>query len=168
MLGRAAPVPTLAELRRSPLGQELRLLARAGQAGQGGAAAEETRAAAERVKETLLRPIAADDYAVPVWFGDTAVGRLLARAERVAFGPDGLLAPAEAAARLGVREAAVAGWLAEGTLPSVADEDGRPFVPRAAVERRRLVALAFAADSPVPAQGGPTDEVVQVELRRAS
>ncbi len=163
MIGRGSPAPTAEELRSSPLGRDLRLLARAA---RGAAAAAETRAAVARVEETLLRPLAADDYGVPDWFRGSALGRLLARAERSALGPDGLLPPAEAAARLGVREAEVAAWLADGSLPGVWDEAGRPLVPRAAVERRRWVARAFA--EPAPERGGPTDDVLRVELRRAS
>jgi len=144
MLGRAAAPPSLAELRRSPLGRDLGLLAAAG---RGGAPAGEVIAAARRVESVLLRPLAADGYAVPDWFRGTALGTLLARAERAARGAGALVAPAEAAARLGVPTAAVEGWLAEGSLGGVAAEEGGVLVPVEEVERRRAVARALTDDA---------------------
>jgi hypothetical protein len=138
-LGRSADPPSLAELRASPLGQDLRLAV----AGSGRPA----RAAADRVVDLLLRPLAADDYTVPAWFWETALGRLLARAERAGRAPDGLLSAAAAAARLGVARAVVEEWLADGGIETVLAADGRPLVPFAAVERRLVVAAEI--------EGGP-------------
>ena len=141
MLCRPAAPVSLADLRRSPLGRDLRLLAAAGRRATDPAA---IRKATARVTELLLRPLAAEEYAVPAWFWATEVGRLLARAERVAHGPDRLLTPNEVAAGLGVARTAVDGWLADGSLETIPDEDGRPLVPRGAVERRRAIADELA------------------------
>jgi len=83
---------------------------------------------------------------VPDWFRGPALGKLLARAERAARGAEALVAPAEAATRLGVPTAAVEGWLAEGTLGGVAAEEGGVLVPVEEVERRRAVARALTDD----------------------
>lgn len=137
LLGRAGAPPTPAELRRSPLGRDLRLLAGATRE----SAPAAVQAAAIRVLDLLLRPLAADERPVPARFWTTGLGQVVARAERAVRSPSGLLTPDEAAARLGADRATVEAWLADGALPSVPDEDGRPLVPKAAVERRRLVAL---------------------------
>jgi len=157
-IGRDAAAPSLVELRRSPLGQDLLLLSRARRRPL---PPSTVAAASERVRAVLLRPLAADDYAVPPWFRATAVGRLLAAAERAAHGPGELLTPDQAAARLGVAPWQISAWTADGTLPSVADETGRLLVPSAAVERRRLVALAVADPE-------PDDVLVSLRHRRAS
>ena len=143
LLGRPdadAPM-SLTDLRQSPLGRDLRLLAAAGGRTADPAAVQ---AAAARVADLLLRPLAAEEYDVPAWFWATEVGRLLARAERVAHGPDRLLTPNEVAARLGVAWTAVDVWLADGSLQIIPDEDGRPLVPRDEVERRRAIADELA------------------------
>ena len=140
-LGRATDPPTLAELQQSPLGRDLRLLAGADPTAAPSTAIREAMA---RVKELLLRPLAADEYAVPEWFWATALGRLVARAERASHGSGGLLEPAEAAARLGVAPSSVERWLAEGSLMTIPDDAGRPLVPHDAVERRRAVARKLA------------------------
>ena len=140
-LGRTAVAPTLAELRRSPLGRDLRLLA----SGGGNAAPESVQAAAQRVIEVLLRPLAADDHQVPGWFWRTEIGRMVARAARTATGAEAWLTPMEGARRLGVSPAVVEGWLADGTLASVPDQHGRPLVPKTAVESRRRVAVELGA-----------------------
>ena len=147
LIGRPTFSPTIAHLRQSPLGRDLRLLATAGD----DASPAAVRAAAERVTEALLRPLAADDYAVPAWFWRTGLGRLLARAERAAQGPAGLLTPTQAAAQLGVDRRVVQGWIAEGTLAAVPDVNDRPLVSRQAIERRRLVALELARPDDRPA-----------------
>lgn len=144
LLGRAVPTPTLAELRPSPLGRDLRLLAGASR----DSSSEAVHAAATRVLDVLLRPLAADDRPVPAWFWATGLGRLVARAERAAHRQGGLLATDEAADRLGTKPETVEAWLADGAIPSVRDEAGRPLVPLAAVERRRLVALDLVAARP--------------------
>ena len=147
MLGRPDVPVSLADLRQSPLGRDLRLLAAAGRRTADPAAIQ---AAAARVADLLLRPLAADDYDVPAWFWATEVGRLLARAERVAHGPDRLLTTGEVAAGLGVTRAVVDRWLADGSLQTTPDEDGRPLVPRGEVERRRAIADELAGSgSPV-------------------
>lgn len=143
-LGRPIPTPTPAELRAGPLGRDLLLLAAADR----GAPPAAVRAASARVLDLLLRPLALDERSVPAWFWTTGVGRLVARAERAVLAPGGLLTPAEAAARLGAERATVEAWLAAGLLASVGDEDGRPLVPSAAVEGRRLVALELVHDAP--------------------
>ena len=158
-LGRATDPPTLAELHQSPLGRDLRLLAGADPTA---APATAVREAAARVKELLLRPLAADEYAVPEWFWATALGRLVARAERASHGPRGLVEPAEAAARLGVAPSSVERWLAEGSLAIVPDDAGRPLVPHDAVERRRAVAREL------PGEASPPGDVLVAERPLAS
>lgn len=144
LLGRAVARPTPGDLRRSPLGHDLRLLTEA----SGGTAPEAIEAAATRVLDLLLRPVAGDERPVPTQFWATGLGRLVARAARAAHGPGGLLTPDEAAAGMGADRATVEAWLADGSIPSVPDEAGRPLVPRAAIERRRLVALELADARP--------------------
>lgn len=134
-LGRQAFSPSIAELRQSPLGRDLRLLAQAA-----GADPAAVRAAAARVRETLLRPLAADDYETPAWFWTSDLGRLVARAERAAAGPDGWLTPAAAGMSLGLSEAETLDWAAAGMLPWLPDEHGRPLIARAAVDRMRMLA----------------------------
>ena len=146
LLGRPAFSPTIAELRQSPLGRDLRLLMTADRSEATSAA---VRAAASRIVELLLRPLAADGYAVPAWFWSTALGRLLARIERTWFAPDGLLSPTEAAAWLGADRTVVEGWLTDGAIEAVADEQGHLLVSREAVARRQAVARELAvADGP--------------------
>ncbi len=146
LLGRAGAPPSRAQLHHSPLGRDLRLLA----AARAGSPPNEILAAAARVKELMLRPLAAADVAVPAWFWATALGRLVARAERAAHGPDGLLTPATTAAHLGVPPASVDRWLADGSLPSVPGDDGQPLVPRRAIGARLAIARGpIAAEPPV-------------------
>jgi hypothetical protein len=146
LLGRIGAPPSRAQLHHSPLGRDLRLLA----AARAGSPPNEILAAAARVKELMLRPLAADDVAVPAWFWATALGRLVARAERAAHGPDGLLTPATTAAHLGVPPASVDRWLADGSLPSVPGDDGQPLVPRTAIGARLAIARGpIAAEPPV-------------------
>jgi hypothetical protein len=141
-LGRTDVGSTLAGLRESPLGRDLALLASRG----ADPTPASVRAAARRVIEALLRPLAADDYQVPHWFWETEIGRIVARAERAATGPEGWLTPIETARQLGVSRAVVEGWLVDGTLPSIPDQHGRPLVPSTAVERRRRVAVDLRAE----------------------
>jgi len=135
-LGRPAYSPSLADLRQSPLGRDLRLLA----APAVSLAPAEVRAAAGRVREVLLHPMAAEGYEIPAWFWTSDLGRLIARAERAAAGADAWLGPEAAADALGVAEAEVLEWAASGLLAWLPDEAGRPVIARAAVERMRLLA----------------------------
>lgn len=167
MLGHATAAPTPAALRHSPLGRDLRLLA---SADRRTTPPQETLEAVRRVRELLLRPLAADDYAIPAWFTGSALGRLIAQAERVAAGPDGLLTPAAAARQLGIDEARLNAWLADGSLPSVPDDSGRPLVSREVIARRRLVALPLRepASSTVGHDDAPRQDVIVRERRLAS
>ena len=138
-IGRRVFSPSIAELRQSPLGRDLRLVAAAS---YGDATAEAAKAAAKRVLEILLRPLAADTYAVPAWFWGSELGRIVARAERMVAGEGAFISVPQAEAWLGVPAATLAGWMEDGSLPWVPDETGRPLLRRSAVERLRIVALA--------------------------
>lgn len=153
-IGRRVFSPSLAELRQSPLGRDLRLLVAAS---YGDALAEAAKAAAERVRETLLRPLVADAYVVPTWFWGSELGRIVARAERMAAGEAAFVSLPQAEAWLGVEAVDLAAWMEDGALPWVPDEAGRPLLRRGAVERLRIVALATArADRPIV-----EDELIQ-------
>ncbi|HEU0114138.1 MAG TPA: hypothetical protein VFQ80_05655 [Thermomicrobiales bacterium] len=160
LIGKRGFSPTLAELRQSPLGRDLRLLA--GAAG-GDASPATVDAAAARLRSLLLRPLASDDVHVPVWFWGTAIGRLTARAERNARGAAAFVSLPEASARLDVDRATLQAWIAEGALPIVPDEQGQPLIPCSAVERRRLIRLEFSVDDLAR-----PDDVVLAERRLAS
>ena len=140
-IGRRVFSPSIAELRQSPLGRDLRLLAAAS---YGDALPAAAQAAAERVREILLRPLAAEEYAVPAWFWGSELGRIVARAERLAAGEGAYLSLAQAEAWLGVPAANLEAWLADWALPWLPDEAGVPLLRRSAVERLRIVALASA------------------------
>lgn len=140
-IGRRAFSPSIAELRQSPLGRDLRLLALAAAGDAEPAAAH---AAAERVLDILLRPIAADGAEAPAWFWASALGRIVSRAERMVAGPGAFLAVAQAAAWLGVPSGEVERWVASGAVAWLPDDAGRPLLRRSAVEKMRLVAQAVA------------------------
>jgi hypothetical protein len=161
-IGRRSFSPTLAELRQSPLGQDLRFLTLAGQHDT-----DETqvREAASRVTDLLLRPLAADGLVIPAWFWSTAIGRIVARAARASYGPGGLIDLAEAAQRLGVSPAIVSGWIVDGAIAALPDEQGRMLVPSDAIERRRLVALALDGALATATRG---EDVLVHEERLAS
>ena len=156
-IGRRSFSPTLAELRQSPLGQDLRFLTLAGQLDD----ESQVREVASRVTDLLLRPLAAEGLVIPAWFWSTAIGRLVARAARASYGPGGLIDLTEAAQRLGVSPAIVSGWTADGAIAALPDEQGRMLVPSDAIERRRLVALAL--DSTLTAAGRGEDVLVHEE-----
>lgn len=156
-IGRRSFSPTLAELRQSPLGQDLRFLTLAGQHDD----ESQVREVASRVTDLLLRPLAAEGLVIPAWFWSTAIGRLVARAARASYGPGGLIDLTEAAQRLGVSPAIVSGWTADGAIAALPDEQGRLLVPSDAIERRRLVALAL--DSTLTAAGRGEDVLVHEE-----
>lgn len=156
-IGRRSFSPTLAELRQSPLGQDLRFLTLAGQHDD----ESQVREVASRVTDLLLRPLAAEGLVIPAWFWSTAIGRLVARAARASYGPGGLIDLTEAAQRLGVSPAIVSGWTADGAITALPDEQGRMLVPSDAIERRRLVALAL--DSTLTAAGRGEDVLVHEE-----
>lgn len=143
LIGRRSFSPTIAELRQSPLGRDLRLLANAA---AGDVPADGVRRAAERLADALLRPLAADEMPVPVWFWATAVGRLVARAEVASRGEAAFLSLAQAAARLEVGTETLRGWIADGGLPALPDGVGGWLVGRREVERRQAVRLALVDD----------------------
>jgi hypothetical protein len=152
-IGRRIFSPSIAELRQSPLGRDLRLLVAAA---YGDAMPEAAKAAAERVRETLLRPLAADTYAVPAWFWGSELGRIVARAERKVAGEAAFVSLLQAEAWLGVPAADLSAWMEDGALPWVPDDAGRPLLRRSAVERLRIVALATARSARAVAE----DEVI--------
>jgi hypothetical protein len=140
-IGKRSFSPSLAELRQSPLGQDLRLLAVAGYSDVSRDHVQET---VGRVTDLLLRPLAAEGMVIPAWFWRSAIGKLVARAARVTYGDDGLMSVTDAADRLGVAPALVAGWTTDGSIASIPDEAGHPLVPRDAIEKRRAVARELA------------------------
>ena len=141
-IGKRSFSPTLAELRQSPLGQDLRLLA---VAGSGDVSRDHVRETAGRVTDLLLRPLAAEGMVIPAWFWGSAIGKIVARAARVTYGDDGLMSVTDAADRLGVAPAIVAGWTTDGAIVTIPDEGGRPLVPRDAIEKRRAVARELSS-----------------------
>ena len=141
-IGKRSFSPTLAELRQSPLGQDLRLLA---VAGSGDVSRDHVRETAGRVTDLLLRPLAAEGMVIPAWFWGSAIGKIVARAARVTYGDDGLMSITDAADRLGVAPAIVAGWTTDGAIVTIPDEGGRPLVPRDAIEKRRAVARELSS-----------------------
>ena len=140
-IGKRSFSPSLAELRQSPLGQDLRLLA---VAGYGDVSRDHVQETVGRVTDLLLRPLAAEGMVIPAWFWGSAIGKIVARAARVTYGDDGLMSVTDAADRLGVAPAIVSGWTTDGAITSIPDETGRPLVPRDAIEKRRTVARELA------------------------
>lgn len=161
-IGRRSFSPSQAELRQSPLGLDLRVLALAGTTDIDH---ELVRESAARVTDLLLRPLAAEGLVIPAWFWSSAIGRIVARAARATYPADGLIPVHEAAVRLDVDPDDVLDWIADGGLTSVPDEAGRPLVPRDAIERRRLLARELGNWRLEP-QGG--EDVVLREDRIAS
>ena len=155
-IGKRSFSPSLAELRQSPLGQDLRVLALSGD----GAASELIRDTAGRVTDLLLRPLAAEGLIIPPWFWGTAIGRIVARAIRATYGDSGLITLAEAADLLDVAAETVLGWTRDGSIPAIPDDTGRLHIPR---ERRRLVGREL---SPPRADDG--EDVLLREQRLAS
>ena len=142
LIGRTTFSPTIAELRQSLLGRDLRLLAAATPELADAAA---TRAAARRVREVVLRPLATDEYETPAWFNATGLGQLLARAERAAYGPRGVVSVATAARQLGVTAGVINDWVASGMLSAVTNEQGQPQIPREVIAHRREIAALLAS-----------------------
>ena len=136
-IGKRSFSPSLAELRQSPLGQDLRLLTAAG---YGDVSRDQVRETAGRVTDLLLRPLAAEGMVIPTWFWGTAIGRIVARAARITYGDDGLMSIADAADRLGIAPEIVTGWTTDGAIVSIPDDAGRLMVPRDAIEKRRMIA----------------------------
>lgn len=159
-IGKRSFSPSLAELRQSPLGQDLRLLA---VAGFGDVSRDHVRETAGRVTDLLLRPLAAEGMVIPAWFWTSAIGRIVARAARVTYGDDGLMSIADAADRLGIAPEFVTAWTVDGAIASIPDEAGRPMVPRDAIEKRRVVARELAG---LQIEGG--EDVLVREQRLAS
>jgi hypothetical protein len=159
-IGRRSFSPSLAELRQSPLGMDLRLLA---VAGYGDVSQVPVRETASRVMDLLLRPLAAEGMVVPAWFWSTAIGRIVARAARASYGVDGLMSITEAADLLGIAPALVIGWTVDGAITAIPDENGRLMVPRETIERRWLVSRELAG---LEIDGG--EDVLVREQRLAS
>jgi len=159
-IGRRSFSPSLAELRQSPLGQDLRLLA---VAGIGDVSQVQVRETASRVTDLLLRPLAAEGMIIPTWFWSTAIGRLVARAARASYGDDGLMPITDAADRLGIAPAIVIGWTADGAITAIPDDNGRLLVPREAIEKRRRIGRELAG---LQIEGG--EDVLVREQRLAS
>ncbi|MFN8594026.1 MAG: hypothetical protein U0031_21440 [Thermomicrobiales bacterium] len=136
-IGRRSFSPSQAELRQSPLGLDLRVLA---MAASGDLDKDLVRESAARVTDLLLRPLAAEGMVIPAWFWTSAIGRIVARASRGTYANDGLISVPEAAARLDVDPEDVRAWIADGSITSIPDEAGRPQVPRDEVEHRRTLA----------------------------
>jgi hypothetical protein len=134
-IGKRSFSPTLAELRQSPLGQDLRFLVTSGDGGPH----EQIRETAGRVTDLLLRPLAAEGMVIPSWFWGTAIGRIVARAIESTYGIGGLITLLEAADLLQVTPETVLGWTRDGAMFAFPDDAGRLLIPRDAVERRRLV-----------------------------
>jgi hypothetical protein len=146
-IGRRVFSPSIAELRQSPLGRDLRLLVAAA---YGDAMPEAAKAAAERVRETLLRPLAADTYAVPAWFWGSELGRIVARAERKVAGEAAFVSLLQAEAWLGVPAADLSAWMEDGRSALGA---GRRRPPAAAAERGRAAADRRPGDGPFGPRG---------------
>lgn len=161
-IGRRSFSPTLAELRQSPLGQDLRLLT---VAGYGDVSQVQVRETASRVTDLLLRPLAAEGMVVPAWFWSTAIGRIVARAARASYGDDGLMSITEAADQLGIAPALIIGWTVDGAITAFPDENGRLLVPREAIEKRRLIGRELAGLQ-IGIDGG--EDVLVREQRLAS
>ncbi|MCC7023058.1 MAG: hypothetical protein IT338_09530 [Thermomicrobiales bacterium] len=140
-IGRRSFSPTLAELRQSPLGQDLRVLAVASHSDFDQLRVRET---ASRVTDLLLRPLAAEGMVVPAWFWSTAIGRMVARAARSSYGEHGLISVKEAADRLEIAPALVTAWAHDGAIVAIPDEGGHLMVPRDTIEKRRQVARDLA------------------------
>jgi hypothetical protein len=156
-IGRRSFSPTLAELRQSPLGQDLRVLAAAGLSDFDQLRVRET---ASRVTDLLLRPLAAEGMVIPSWFWSTAIGHMVARAARASYGDHGLISVKEAADRLEIAPALVAAWARDGAISAFPDEGGHLLVPRETIEKRRQVARELAG---LELDGG---EVVLVREQR--
>jgi hypothetical protein len=159
-IGRRSFSPSLAELRLSPLGQDLRLLAAAG---IGDVSQLQVRETASRVTDLLLRPLAAEGMTIPAWFWTSAIGRIVARAARASYGDHGLMSINEAADRLDIAPAIVSGWTTDGAIAMIPDEEGHPMVPRAAIEKRRQIARELHG---LEIEGG--EDVLVREQRLAS
>jgi hypothetical protein len=140
-----ALAPTLAELRQSPIGEDLRRLAQYG-LGATNEPPEDVLTAVESTLQVLFWSTAATDYEVPTAFWRTLLGRMLGRAKRRALAAEGLIGVAAAARLLGVDEATVEQWANERLLESVPNATGgRTLVGRRSVERL----LAVAAELPI-------------------
>ena len=161
-IGKRSFSPTLAELRQSPLGQDLRLLA---VAGCGDVSRDHVQETVGRVTDLLLRPLAAEGMVIPAWFWGSAIGKLVARAARVTYGDDGLMSIADAADRLEVAPATIAGWTNDGAIVSIPEEGGRPLVPRDAIEKRRAIARELTG---LEIEIGAGEDVLVREQRIAS
>ena len=140
LIGRPGYSPSIAELRSSRLGRELRALA------QGQLQQEEITSLITEVRDVLLRPAASEATAVPTWFWRTGLGRMLAAAEREALGHRDLLTLPEASIALHTAEADLRRLMASGVVAWLPDEAGEPLVTRSTIDRLRSVTAMPAAD----------------------
>jgi len=145
-LGLMTADPSLKALRQSPLGLRLHRLIDAAN-GQSDVEALHVRADAEDVIATLLRPLAATEHEVPVWFWQTAIGEMLATAIYRSYEVEGLLSLSNAAERLQEDRASIEQLIEAGMLTAVHDETGKPFVPVMEIEHLQTIARAFDGPS---------------------
>lgn len=147
LLGLApAHTPSLADLRRSPLGIDLQRLADYG-LGRTNEQSDDVLVAVESTLQVLFWPTAASDYTIPGSFWRTILGRLLARAKQRALATDGFLGIAAAARLLGVDHGTVERWIDDRLLDSVPTASGgRTLIGRRSVERLLEVAAELPED----------------------
>jgi hypothetical protein len=145
LLGLAGtPSPTIAELRRSLLGEDLRRLALYG-LGHTDEKPEDVLTAVESTLQVLFWATAANDYEVPLAFWRTTLGRMLGRAKRRALAAEGLVGIGATARLLGVDEPTVERFIAERLLDAVPNATGgRTLVGRRSVDRLLAVAAEVA------------------------
>jgi len=166
LLGLPISPPELGELRRGPLGHDLRTLVAAIESERD---PQRIRAAVARVRDLLFRPLAADQAPIPVWFQESALGERLGAAERASYGAVEFLSIEAVAAEIGATRAMVADWVETGAMVAVSDGDGRSVVPRPVVDRWRSVGAAFANKTHRGTSGlAAVDRVLCVEHRAAS
>ncbi len=131
---------TMAELRNSPIGQDLVRLVEVAR-GLRQEPANDVLTAIQSILDTLFWPTATEEYVVPKSFWETELGVLLATAKRRALEAEGLIEASEAAARLGVSRSMILRWVEDGSLSGVLDnESGWTLISRRAIERMELVA----------------------------